>query len=40
MKAKQISERSGDLLCIDLDSRVLIGGEAKTYSIGTFLDLS
>ena len=36
MKAKQVSERSGELLCIDLNSRVLIGGKAKTYSVGQF----
>ncbi|MET3982071.1 MULTISPECIES: PhzF family phenazine biosynthesis protein [unclassified Mucilaginibacter] len=34
MSAKQISERSGELLCENRDSRVLIGGKAKTYSSG------
>lgn len=36
MKAEQISERSGKLLCFDQGDRVLIGGKAKTYSIGNF----
>jgi PhzF family phenazine biosynthesis protein len=36
MHAKQLSERVGNLYCVDQGQRVLIGGEAKTYSIGTF----
>ncbi|MBE9462382.1 PhzF family phenazine biosynthesis protein [Dyadobacter subterraneus] len=36
MKAEQISERSGKLLCFDNGDRVLIGGKAKTYSEGNF----
>lgn len=36
MKAEQISERSGKLLCFDQGDRVLIGGKAKTYSVGNF----
>lgn len=34
MIARQISERGGKLYCTDLGSRVLIGGQARTYSIG------
>jgi len=36
MKAKQISARTGELLCINQDERVLIGGKAKTYFVGKF----
>lgn len=36
MRAEQISERSGKLLCFDKEDRVLIGGKAKTYSAGHF----
>jgi predicted PhzF superfamily epimerase YddE/YHI9 len=36
MYAEQISERHGHLLCMDQHERVLIGGKAKTYSIGCF----
>lgn len=36
MKAKQISERGGTLLCEDLEDRVLISGNARTYSEGFF----
>ncbi|GLU53705.1 PhzF family phenazine biosynthesis protein [Dyadobacter frigoris] len=36
MKAEQISERSGKLLCFDQGDRVLIGGKAKTYAAGHF----
>jgi PhzF family phenazine biosynthesis protein len=36
MNAEQISERSGKLLCFDQGDRVLIGGKARTYSIGNF----
>jgi PhzF family phenazine biosynthesis protein len=35
MHAKQISERVGNLYCVDQGKRVLISGEAKTYSSGT-----
>jgi PhzF family phenazine biosynthesis protein len=34
MHAKQISERLGDLHCVNQGKRVLISGEAKTYSSG------
>lgn len=34
MKARQLSERGGSLLCKDEDQRVLISGSARTYSIG------
>lgn len=33
--AKQVSERRGELYCIDKGERVIIKGQAKTYSIGT-----
>lgn len=32
--AKQISDRMGELHCRNNDDRVIIGGKAKTYSIG------
>lgn len=35
MEARQVSERSGQLSCIDMGARVLIGGKARTYSIGS-----
>jgi len=35
MHAKQISGRMGELLCVDNGLRVLIGGCARTYSVGT-----
>lgn len=35
MNAKQISERGGQLICVDKGDRVLICGRAKTYSQGT-----
>ncbi len=34
MKARQISERGGDLICIQKGQRVEIGGKAVTYLIG------
>jgi PhzF family phenazine biosynthesis protein len=34
MNAIEISERTGELYCIDKDDRVIIGGRAKTYSRG------
>jgi PhzF family phenazine biosynthesis protein len=34
MHAKQISDRLGNLYCVDHGKRVLISGEAKTYSSG------
>lgn len=34
MHARQISERVGNLYCVNQGSRVLISGEAKTYSSG------
>ena len=36
LRALQLSERKGKLFCVNQDSRVLISGHAKTYSIGTF----
>jgi PhzF family phenazine biosynthesis protein len=36
MRARQLSRRSGDLLCINQESRVLIGGKAVAYSNGKF----
>jgi len=33
--ARQISERGGELNCQDKNDRVLISGQAKTYSIGS-----
>ncbi len=35
MVAKQISDRTGTLYCTDHGERVLISGNARTYSIGT-----
>jgi PhzF family phenazine biosynthesis protein len=35
LHARQISERTGNLYCVDAGERVLIRGEAKTYSSGT-----
>jgi PhzF family phenazine biosynthesis protein len=34
LKALQVSERVGNLFCEDKGDRVIIGGQAKTYSIG------
>jgi predicted PhzF superfamily epimerase YddE/YHI9 len=34
--AKQVSERLGKLYCEDKGDRVIISGQAKTYSIGKF----
>ncbi|ANF49336.1 isomerase [Chryseobacterium glaciei] len=36
LSARQISERIGTLFCEDKDDRVIISGQAKTYSIGNF----
>ncbi|CAN5191620.1 PhzF family phenazine biosynthesis protein [soil metagenome] len=36
MYAKQISPRGGSLICRDMEDRVVISGEARTYSIGHF----
>ncbi|MTI29968.1 PhzF family phenazine biosynthesis protein [Xanthovirga aplysinae] len=36
LTAKQLSDRGGDLLCVDNNGRVLISGKAKTYSVGYF----
>lgn len=36
MAARQISGRGGTLQCRDMEDRVLISGEARTYSIGHF----
>ena len=36
LKAFQISDRGGQLLCKDLENRVIIGGQAKIYSSGIF----
>jgi len=36
MNAKQISERGGQLICVDKGDRVWISGRAKTYSVGCF----
>jgi PhzF family phenazine biosynthesis protein len=36
LHAFQISERMGELFCEDKGDRVIISGEAKTYSIGHF----
>lgn len=35
MKALQVSERLGELHCVDKGDRVLIAGNAKTYSAGS-----
>lgn len=37
LKATQLSERGGSLICKDNADRVLIGGQAVTYSKGDFL---
>ncbi len=37
MKARQLSQRGGELTCELVGERVLIGGEAITYSAGTIL---
>jgi PhzF family phenazine biosynthesis protein len=37
LHAFQISERMGELFCEDKGDRVIISGEAKTYSIGQFI---
>ena len=37
LHAFQISERMGELFCEDKGDRVIISGEAKTYSIGYFM---
>jgi predicted PhzF superfamily epimerase YddE/YHI9 len=34
MNALQVSDRLGKLFCVDNGDRVLISGQAKTYSIG------
>ncbi len=34
LHAKQVSSRGGELFCINLEQRVLIGGEAKLYMKG------
>lgn len=34
--AQQVSKREGKLYCEDRGNRVIIGGQAKTYSIGSF----
>jgi len=36
LHAFQISERLGELFCEDKRDRVILSGEAKTYSIGHF----
>jgi len=36
LKALQISSRGGELTCMDMIDRVIIGGEAKVFSIGEF----
>jgi hypothetical protein len=36
LKAKQVSERGGYLLCENKDNRVIIGGQAILFSIGYF----
>ena len=35
MNALQLSERRGELLCVDQGDRVIVGGKARTYSIGS-----
>ena len=37
MTAKQLSKRSGELLCINMDNRCLIGGKAKLFMIGEII---
>ncbi len=34
LKSIQLSERGGEMYCVDKGDRVLIKGQAKTYSIG------
>jgi PhzF family phenazine biosynthesis protein len=34
--AQQLSDRLGELFCINNNDRVLISGKAKTYSVGSF----
>ena len=34
LKSLQLSERGGEMFCIDKGDRVLINGKAKTYSVG------
>jgi predicted PhzF superfamily epimerase YddE/YHI9 len=36
MNALQLSQRGGKLICEEMDKRVLIGGEARTYLEGHF----
>ena len=36
LEALQISDRGGRLTCVDMLDRVIIGGEAKVFSIGEF----
>lgn len=36
MIAQQLSERSGTLFCEDKGDRVIISGQARTYSVGNF----
>jgi len=36
LEAAQISARGGRLLCKDMSSRVIIGGQARTFFIGSF----
>lgn len=36
MNAKQISERGGQLICVNKGDRVWISGRAKAYSVGCF----
>ena len=36
LEALQISERGGKIICKDMRERVIIGGEARIFSIGKF----
>ncbi len=36
LNALQISNRGGKLICVDMLDRVIIGGEARLFSIGSF----
>ncbi len=36
LKAMQLSDRIGNLNCTNKENRVIISGQARTYSIGTF----
>ena len=36
LNALQISNRGGELICKDILDRVIIGGEARVFSIGSF----